>query len=110
MKCDLMNIYIASKLIFMVMGKVPRILGIPFLNFRINHTVILDDPYDDPSGLVIPDRSPEPTKEQLDVSGVVYMSICPFNSTWTPPHCLFGEKKGLVVGTHTKTSIKLTFF
>ena len=34
---------------------------------RINHTVILDDPYDDPSGLVIPDRSPEPTKEQLDV-------------------------------------------
>ena len=34
---------------------------------RINHTVILDDPYDDPKGLVIPDRSPEPTKEQLDV-------------------------------------------
>lgn len=99
MKCDLMNIYIASKLIFN-----------SFLNFRINHTVILDDPYDDPSGLVIPDRSPEPTKEQLDVSGVVYMSICPFNSTWTPPHCLFGEKKGLVVGTHTKTSIKRTFF
>ena len=34
---------------------------------RINHTVILDDPYDDPKELVIPDRSPEPTKEQLDV-------------------------------------------
>uniref|UniRef100_A0A8C9FHU2 Peptidyl-prolyl cis-trans isomerase n=1 Tax=Pavo cristatus TaxID=9049 RepID=A0A8C9FHU2_PAVCR len=32
----------------------------------INHTVILDDPFDDPPGLSIPDRSPEPTKEQLD--------------------------------------------
>ncbi|KAJ7363665.1 Peptidyl-prolyl cis-trans isomerase-like 4 [Desmophyllum pertusum] len=38
----------------------------PYQDIRINHTVILDDPFDDPSGLVIPDRSPEPTKEQLD--------------------------------------------
>ncbi|KAK2570530.1 Peptidyl-prolyl cis-trans isomerase-like 4 [Acropora cervicornis] len=38
----------------------------PYQDIRINHTVILDDPYDDPNGLVIPDRSPEPTKEQLD--------------------------------------------
>lgn len=37
-------------------------------SIRINHTVILDDPFDDPPGLSIPDRSPEPTKEQLDVS------------------------------------------
>lgn len=35
---------------------------------RINHTVILEDPFDDPAGLSVPDRSPEPTKEQLDVS------------------------------------------
>lgn len=35
---------------------------------RINHTVILDDPFDDPPDLPVPDRSPEPTKEQLDVS------------------------------------------
>nr|XP_048700229.1 peptidyl-prolyl cis-trans isomerase-like 4 isoform X2 [Caretta caretta] len=34
--------------------------------FWINHTVILDDPFDDPSGLIIPDCSPEPSKEQLD--------------------------------------------
>nr|XP_020142966.1 peptidyl-prolyl cis-trans isomerase-like 4 [Microcebus murinus] len=33
---------------------------------RINHTVILDDPFDDPPDLLIPDRSPEPTREQLD--------------------------------------------
>ncbi|XP_043924961.1 peptidyl-prolyl cis-trans isomerase-like 4 [Protopterus annectens] len=39
---------------------------VPFQDIRINHTVILDDPYDDPAGLPIPDRSPEPSKEQLD--------------------------------------------
>ncbi|XP_056113652.1 peptidyl-prolyl cis-trans isomerase-like 4 [Rhinichthys klamathensis goyatoka] len=39
---------------------------IPFQDIRINHTVILDDPFDDPAGLPVPDRSPEPTKEQLD--------------------------------------------
>uniref|UniRef100_A0A8C5USC9 Peptidyl-prolyl cis-trans isomerase n=1 Tax=Microcebus murinus TaxID=30608 RepID=A0A8C5USC9_MICMU len=33
---------------------------------QINHTVILDDPFDDPPDLLIPDRSPEPTREQLD--------------------------------------------
>lgn len=30
--------------------------------------MILDDPFDDPPDLPVPDRSPEPTKEQLDVS------------------------------------------
>uniref|UniRef100_A0A8C5JHA2 Peptidyl-prolyl cis-trans isomerase n=1 Tax=Junco hyemalis TaxID=40217 RepID=A0A8C5JHA2_JUNHY len=39
---------------------------IPYQDIRINHTVILEDPFDDPPGLCIPDRSPEPTKEQLD--------------------------------------------
>ncbi|XP_053315939.1 peptidyl-prolyl cis-trans isomerase-like 4 [Spea bombifrons] len=39
---------------------------IPYQDIRITHTVILDDPFDDPPGLPIPDRSPEPTKEQLD--------------------------------------------
>ncbi|XP_048386927.1 peptidyl-prolyl cis-trans isomerase-like 4 isoform X2 [Stegostoma tigrinum] len=38
----------------------------PYQDIRITHTVILDDPFDDPPGLQIPDRSPEPTKEQLD--------------------------------------------
>ncbi|XP_077206304.1 peptidyl-prolyl cis-trans isomerase-like 4 [Paroedura picta] len=39
---------------------------VPYQDIRVNHTVILDDPFDDPPGLAIPDRSPEPTKEQLD--------------------------------------------
>ncbi|NXQ63158.1 PPIL4 protein, partial [Anthoscopus minutus] len=39
---------------------------IPYQDIRINHTVILDDPFDDPPGLCVPDCSPKPTKEQLD--------------------------------------------
>lgn len=39
----------------------------PYQDIRISHTVILEDPYDDPKGLVIPDRSPEPTQEVLTV-------------------------------------------
>lgn len=39
----------------------------PYQDIRISHTVILEDPYDDPENLVIPDRSPEPTKEALMV-------------------------------------------
>lgn len=34
---------------------------------RINHTVVLEDPFDDPPDLPVPDRSPEPTRDQLDV-------------------------------------------
>ena len=35
---------------------------------RIYHTVILDDPYDDPDGLIIPPKSPAPTQEMLEVT------------------------------------------
>uniref|UniRef100_A0A3P8WEB6 Peptidyl-prolyl cis-trans isomerase n=1 Tax=Cynoglossus semilaevis TaxID=244447 RepID=A0A3P8WEB6_CYNSE len=35
---------------------------VPFQDIRINHTVILEDPFDDPAGLPVPDRSPEPAK------------------------------------------------
>ena len=44
----------------------------PFKDIRIYHTVVLDDPFDDPSGLgeFIPDRSPEPTAEQLEGSRI----------------------------------------
>ncbi|XP_018401444.1 PREDICTED: peptidyl-prolyl cis-trans isomerase-like 4 isoform X2 [Cyphomyrmex costatus] len=37
----------------------------PYQDIRISHTVILEDPFDDPMGFVVPDRSPEPTKEAL---------------------------------------------
>nr|KAF7423721.1 hypothetical protein H0235_009004 [Vespula pensylvanica] len=37
----------------------------PYQDIRISHTVILEDPFDDPKGLEIPDMSPEPTKEAL---------------------------------------------
>ncbi|KEF57096.1 peptidylprolyl isomerase [Exophiala aquamarina CBS 119918] len=39
--------------------------GRPLKDIRIRHTVVLEDPYDDPPGLVIPDFSPAPTKAQL---------------------------------------------
>lgn len=39
----------------------------PYQDIRISHTVILEDPYDDPKGLIVPDKSPERTKEALMV-------------------------------------------
>ncbi|TPX63681.1 hypothetical protein SpCBS45565_g06453 [Spizellomyces sp. 'palustris'] len=39
--------------------------GRPYRDIRIKHTIILDDPFDDPEGIIIPDRSPVPTEEML---------------------------------------------
>jgi peptidyl-prolyl cis-trans isomerase-like 4 len=39
--------------------------GRPLVDIRIKHTVILDDPYPDPEGLVEPPKSPLPSKAQL---------------------------------------------
>ncbi|KAJ1969284.1 Peptidyl-prolyl cis-trans isomerase-like 4 [Dispira parvispora] len=39
--------------------------GRPFQDIRIRHTIILDDPFPDPEGLTVPDRSPLPTQAQL---------------------------------------------
>lgn len=44
----------------------------PYQDIRISHTVILEDPYEDPKGLEVPDRSPEPTKEALMVGDQFY--------------------------------------
>lgn len=39
--------------------------GRPLKDIRIKHTVVLDDPYDDPASLVEPSESPAPSKAQL---------------------------------------------
>ncbi|KAI9798635.1 MAG: Peptidyl-prolyl cis-trans isomerase cyp6, partial [Sarcosagium campestre] len=39
--------------------------GQPLKDIRIRHTVVLDDPYKDPAGLVIPPESPVPSAAQL---------------------------------------------
>jgi peptidyl-prolyl cis-trans isomerase-like 4 len=39
--------------------------GRPLKDIRIRHTTILDDPFDDPPGLVEPEKSPLPSKAQL---------------------------------------------
>ena len=36
--------------------------GRPFQNIRVRHTIVLDDPYEDPPGLVVPEQSPEPSE------------------------------------------------
>jgi peptidyl-prolyl cis-trans isomerase-like 4 len=40
--------------------------GRPYKDIRIKHTFILDDPFNDPEGLQVPDRSPSPTNEMLE--------------------------------------------
>lgn len=37
----------------------------PYQDIRISHTVILEDPFEDPKNFVVPDQSPPPTKEVL---------------------------------------------
>lgn len=39
--------------------------GQPLKDIRIRHTVVLDDPYPDPEGLVVPAESPLPSAAQL---------------------------------------------
>jgi len=39
--------------------------GRPYVDIRILHTIVLDDPFEDPQNLPIPERSPSPTPEQL---------------------------------------------
>ena len=36
---------------------------------RINHTHILDDPFEDPDNLVVPSRSPSPDAERIFGAG-----------------------------------------
>ncbi|XP_017879929.1 peptidyl-prolyl cis-trans isomerase sig-7 [Ceratina calcarata] len=37
----------------------------PYQDIRISHTVILEDPFEDPKNFVVPDQSPPPTREAL---------------------------------------------
>ncbi|PSN71666.1 RNA-binding domain-containing protein [Corynespora cassiicola Philippines] len=46
--------------------------GIPLKDIRLLHTVVLDDPYDDPPGLVEPPESPIPSAAQLATVRVAY--------------------------------------
>lgn len=53
------------------------VLHILFLYFyRITHTVILEDPYSDPDGLIVPNRSPEPPLEVLQVDNLINNYSC----------------------------------
>lgn len=39
----------------------------PYQDIRVSHTVILEDPFEDPKDFVMPDQSPPPTREALTV-------------------------------------------
>ena len=42
----------------------------PYPDGRITHTVVLDDPLEDPAGLEVPDRSPPLTDAILNVRNI----------------------------------------
>ncbi|KAJ2999221.1 Peptidyl-prolyl cis-trans isomerase cyp6 [Globomyces sp. JEL0801] len=44
--------------------------GRPYRDIRIKHTIILDDPFDDPEGFIEPDRSPVPTEALLKAARI----------------------------------------
>ena len=46
--------------------------GRPLKDIRILHTVVLDDPFDDPPGVEEPPKSPVPSKEQLATVRIAY--------------------------------------
>lgn len=49
--------------------------GRPLQDIRILHTVVLDDPYDDPPGLVEPPSSPVPSAEQRATVRIAYDEV-----------------------------------
>ncbi|KAJ3149343.1 Peptidyl-prolyl cis-trans isomerase cyp6 [Geranomyces michiganensis] len=44
--------------------------GRPYRDIRIKHTIVIDDPFPDPPGLMVPDRSPVPTAEMLKMARI----------------------------------------
>lgn len=49
-----------SDILFALNSEICDVQNRPFRDIFITHTVVLDDPFPDPPGLLIPDRSPEP--------------------------------------------------
>ena len=49
--------------------------GRPLQDIRLLHTVVLDDPYDDPPGLVEPPSSPVPSAEQRATVRIAYDEV-----------------------------------
>ena len=54
--------------------------GRPLQDIRILHTVVLDDPYDDPPGLEEPPSSPVPSAEQLATVRIAYDEVLTENN------------------------------
>lgn len=53
----------------------------PYQDIRITHTVVLEDPFPDPEGLEIPDRSPDATPSRLQGGNVTLNHLNHFHSS-----------------------------
>ncbi|KAM0720420.1 hypothetical protein Q7P37_004556 [Cladosporium fusiforme] len=54
--------------------------GRPLQDIRILHTVVLDDPYDDPTGMIEPPSSPLPSDEQRATVRIAYDEVLEENA------------------------------
>lgn len=54
--------------------------GRPLQDIRLLHTVVLDDPYDDPPGVVEPPQSPVPSAEQRATVRIAYDEVLEENN------------------------------
>jgi peptidyl-prolyl cis-trans isomerase-like 4 len=54
--------------------------GRPLQDIRILHTVVLDDPFDDPPGLIEPPQSPVPSAEQRATVRIAYDEVLDENT------------------------------
>ncbi len=39
----------------------------PYTNIRILHTTVIDDPFEEPKGIIYPNRSPSPVKKGVNI-------------------------------------------
>ena len=66
----LTKVFLTSKILIIIHFKVYVDKEFrPKIDVRINHTHILDDPFEDPDNLVVPSRSPSPDAERIFGAG-----------------------------------------
>ena len=54
----------------------------PLIDVRINHTIVLDDPFEDPEGLKVRSRSPSPDPHSAQILELVPMKLLTMMTIW----------------------------
>lgn len=65
----------------------------PMRDIRLQHVVVLDDPFEDPDGLVVPSRTPSPTPEQLKPIGLDASEVLDDADDSRPPEEVEEERR-----------------